>query len=376
MPHTRFTVCPDCGGPLEELALATTRAGRSRENPLPPDAQAVAERAVGKLGVGRREAQDVIRRITQPSPKGLGRDVREVRGLVDETARRLREGSVERPLGYLLDLARRRREPPPAAPEGNELARAWEPYRGGRPVPIVQLLESTHVDGHGEDAPDEEPCPDCAGARFIRTGWEIRGGVYTPIVEACPRCGVETEAERTTRLLRQSGLLGMAEMRLGDFRPVEGAGEALQAAREFGAGALPQLVLAGPPGSGKTHLAVGALLECIGRGEAARYQNVALFLEELRMAYGDDAETSFGELFGAAAAVPTLALDDLGAERGTPWAREKMYEIVDARYSAGLRTLACSNHEPGDWDARVRSRLCDKARGRVVVLAAGDYRLD
>ena len=71
-----------------------------------------------------------------------------------------------------------------------------------------------------------------------------------------------------------------------------------------------------------------------------------------------------------------VVLDDLGAERRTEWAQEKVYEVVDARYTAGLRTIACSNRQPESWDERILSRLCDRSRGVVVRLSGPDLRLE
>ena len=64
-----------------------------------------------------------------------------------------------------------------------------------------------------------------------------------------------------------------------------------------------------------------------------------------------------------------LGLDDLGAQNTTPWAREKLFQVLNYRYVAGLPTILTVAH--GDWeglDERLRSRLLDASTCTLVTL--------
>ena len=73
--------------------------------------------------------------------------------------------------------------------------------------------------------------------------------------------------------------------------------------------------------------------------------------------------------------VPLLLLDDLGTENTTPWAREKLYQLINHRYNEQLATVFTSKLAPEAIDPRIYSRLCDpQLTQEIVRISAGDYR--
>jgi primosomal protein DnaI len=70
-------------------------------------------------------------------------------------------------------------------------------------------------------------------------------------------------------------------------------------------------------------------------------------------------------------------LDDLGREKVSEWTGELIYAVVNARYEAGLPSVATSNLSPaeliavGYWPAM--SRLAED--GRIVEVTGPDHRL-
>ncbi len=198
-----------------------------------------------------------------------------------------------------------------------------------------------------------------------------------PKTEQCRHCHARDAGKRLAGRVKVSGLADAPLLRLEDMDVPAGLTPAWAAVERWVEGEILQVVLTGPSGRGKTHLAIGALVKLIEAGVPGYYLNIARFLDELRGTYDESSEASFMELMSIVQEIPALVIDDLGAERRTEWAQEKVYELVDARYASGLRTIACSNYEPDAWDERVLSRLCDRNRGEVIAISSSvpDYRL-
>jgi hypothetical protein len=119
-----------------------------------------------------------------------------------------------------------------------------------------------------------------------------------------------------------------------------------------------------------------------------RFVGVGALLADLRRRASGIKPTEYRDIDGEtipdvdpveqAQEAPFLVLDDLGRERGTDFAIETLFGLVDHRYGAGLTTLVTTNFSPNElarrgYDAIV-SRLIEEAD--VVKLTASDYRLE
>lgn len=133
----------------------------------------------------------------------------------------------------------------------------------------------------------------------------------------------------------------------------------------------PFLTLAGPPGTGKTHLAISAAQLIVSRGGMVMYRRVSQLLDELRRAtLADNKE----EVLADVRFVSFLILDDLGAEKLSEWTLAALDEIVDLRYSLKRHLLVCTNAKSEDLSPRIGDRLSDKAIGEVIQLAVPSFR--
>jgi DNA replication protein DnaC len=187
--------------------------------------------------------------------------------------------------------------------------------------------------------------------------------------------------------------------RFGTFRPRTGTQRALEAARAVVDRERAGLVLCGPAGGGKTHLAVGILAELLSRwldayprefneelrdGQefvtrrpdlAVRLVSVPSFLDTLRSRIRfNDIVDPLPDLIAA----DLVVLDDLGREKVTDWASERLYVLVNERYNALRPTVVTSNYGPDvltdrGYDAVV-SRLMEGASAAVIT--AGDFRAE
>ncbi|HEY8173097.1 MAG TPA: ATP-binding protein, partial [Dehalococcoidia bacterium] len=128
------------------------------------------------------------------------------------------------------------------------------------------------------------------------------------------------------------------------------------------------LLLSGISGCGKTHLAAAIVNRILERGEPALFVVVPDLLDHLRSAYQPGADIGYDELFERVRNAPVLVLDDLGTQAPTPWAQEKLFQLINHRFNLRLPTVVTTNLLPEQLDDRLRTRLTDTSIARVYVL--------
>ena len=144
--------------------------------------------------------------------------------------------------------------------------------------------------------------------------------------------------------------------------------QAYDAAKLFAANPEGWLVFIGPSGSGKTHLAVAIAGERIKQGQPALYKTTPDLLDDLRSTFNPERDTAYGQSFDILRNAPLLILDDLGAHSSTPWAQEKLDQLLNHRYSQQLPTVITTATPIEQLDERLHSRLTDAALCRVFTL--------
>ena len=152
---------------------------------------------------------------------------------------------------------------------------------------------------------------------------------------------------------------------------------AKQAAVDFAANPAGWLLLTGPRGCGKTHLAVAVAGESSRQGRPVFYAFVPSLLDHLRSTFSPDSPIGYDELFEQIKTAPLLVLDDLGTESSTPWAEEKLYQIVVYRYDVRLPTVITSVFSVEELEGmkpRIGSRLMDGAMVDWHPISAPNYR--
>lgn len=115
-------------------------------------------------------------------------------------------------------------------------------------------------------------------------------------------------------------------------------------------------------------------------GKRAAYANVSAVLDDIRLAF-DEPEHKTTELLRRMeywTSRDVLFLDELDKSNGTPWAQERIFQLLDQRYTRAIRrealTVLASNSSDGSLDGYLKSRLNDRRLGPVVYLNGSDGR--
>ena len=202
----------------------------------------------------------------------------------------------------------------------------------------------------------------------------------------CDDCGV-VHRRRIARLDRYSSRRGRALRQ--SFAGFVLAGSAVAARPAYNAALAfarePRgwLVIHGPKGNGKSHLAAAISNYLV---DEARTPTLFLTAPDLlhalraevresKASHGPGAaEPDGSELLDVVREAPVLVLDDLGAERWTQWSEEQMFLMFDYRYRLELPTVILTNEVLKSFPGRIYSRMGDRLLSRVVYNPAPDYR--
>jgi len=144
-------------------------------------------------------------------------------------------------------------------------------------------------------------------------------------------------------------------------------------ARDFAGAPAGWLVLLGDHGSGKTHLAAAIAHATVASGAAAMFVVVPDLLDHLRATFSPTSRVGYDQRFEEVRTVPLLVLDDLGTETATPWAQEKLFQLLNHRYVAQLPTVLTTSRALVEIHPRLRARMLDRRRCVVFELLAPAY---
>ena len=152
--------------------------------------------------------------------------------------------------------------------------------------------------------------------------------------------------------------------------------EATTAAAKYAENPNGWLTLFGNTGVGKTHLAVAIANTQMDIGNSVFFAFVPELLDYLRAAFAPNSRLRYDSLFDEVKNAPLLILDGYGQEYSSPWANDKLYQIIVHRHNHRLPTIITSLLDLKDNehnDSPSVSRMRDSSVGKLVRIDAPNY---
>lgn len=209
------------------------------------------------------------------------------------------------------------------------------------------------------------------------------------LVEQALKQGKENKAKKIYRLFEGNSMLSksLARATFKTYHPptveLGHAKSRLMAyAKEFDPEKSSNLLLVGPYGTGKSHLAVSVTKELMDSGYKCLFLSVPKLLTKIRQTYNGNSKFSEADILELIESVDLFVLDDLGTEYANKrnhdendnWTHTKLFEVLDNR--AGKPTIFTTNLKSNELveklNERNLSRIMDGTE--VIKMEGPDYR--
>ena len=378
------TDTPASGTPTMKLASRRSTPGQPTNRPtggatpLRPRPSADASQAIQPAAdvadtSGAMENDRILEMPARPAPRVLRSEAERP---ATRSSRPAEMASIrELTSTYAAQLPRRPGRATPSVTPAASTTPAAQNDEGGRAVkPAPQGRRASRAAGTAS-APGV--CPLCHGAGYVRLDVPMGDPAFGQAIR-CQCKEQQLEDRDRGNLRRLSNLDPFRDKTFETFdskRPGKGVQEAYREAYNFAKDPLGWLVFRGGYGCGKTHLAAAIANVAEKNGIPVIFAIVPELLDHLRATFAPSSDTPYDALFDKVREVQLLVLDDFGAENGTAWATEKLFQLINYRYNYRMPTVITTNDRLlARVDERISSRLFDQGLVRHVIMDAKDYR--
>ncbi|MFN2159021.1 MAG: ATP-binding protein [Anaerolineales bacterium] len=246
----------------------------------------------------------------------------------------------------------------------------------------IQTSLNTDILDKLANLPGDPDCPFCSGLGYIRNDVPVEDPDFGKVkICSCRQDDISDHIRR--KLFSLSNLNELSNLTFDNFQPrgriglwpyqAQSIELAYNQARQFALTPNGWLVLIGAFGCGKTHLAASIANQAVANELPTLFITVPDLLDSLRFSYNDP-EVRFQDRFESIRNAPLLILDDFGTQNATPWAQEKLFQIINYRYINRLPMVVTTNLPIESIEGRIRSRLEDPDLATIVRIDAPDYR--
>ncbi|MBC5787178.1 ATP-binding protein [Clostridium facile] len=121
------------------------------------------------------------------------------------------------------------------------------------------------------------------------------------------------------------------------------------------------IFMSGKTGLGKTHLSLAIAQRVLQRGYTVIYSSVSEIVRKISTQYfGREQGNQSEDIFEILNQVDLLILDDLGAEFESSFSTSAIYDLINARISAGRPTIISTNLTPTELQKRYSERIVSR----------------
>lgn len=256
-------------------------------------------------------------------------------------------------------------------------------YNPPDPVPCeycgaMRYTSGIVLKGHIMWAPTgPEPCK-CEKAQAARAAAQQARQEQEAAAEAARRA--EQERERINRIIGASGVGARFRNRTFDtFRVEELNSHAFNIAKGYADNfrALQTnpdgqekngLLINGPKGTGKTHLAAAIANQLMAQGVPVVFATMIDLLAKIKASFErHGAEAAEHEIMRLYKTADLLIIDDIGKEQPTEWALAKIYQIINARYEDYKPLIITSNYTAAELVQRMTPASGDPTTADATV---------